>query len=85
PPHHTTPPTPPPAARPPCRVLCGTVVQPVGEAERGLALDVVPALIGAHDVDLTTRSANAAHATWTGQTAAAVVGRTVRDRLGPGA
>ncbi len=55
------------------------------EAELRLVADAMPVLIAFIDRDLTYRFANAAYETWTGQTPDAVVGRTVRDLLGPGA
>ncbi|WP_331293042.1 MULTISPECIES: PAS domain-containing protein [Methylobacterium] len=54
------------------------------EAELRLVADAMPVLIAFIGRDLTYHFANAAYETWTGQGSDAVVGRTVRDLLGPG-
>ncbi len=53
------------------------------EAELRLVADAMPVLIAFIDRNLVYRFANAAYETWTGQSAADVVGRTVTDLLGP--
>ncbi|MCJ2066259.1 PAS domain-containing protein [Methylobacterium sp. J-088] len=53
------------------------------EAELRLVADAMPVLIAFIDRNLVYRFANAAYETWTGLSAAHVVGRTVIDLLGP--
>ncbi len=52
------------------------------EAELRLVADAMPVLIAFIDRNLVYQFANAAYETWTGQSAAQVVGRTVTDLLG---
>ncbi|MCJ2135341.1 PAS domain-containing protein [Methylobacterium sp. J-026] len=53
------------------------------EAELRLVADAMPVLIAFIDRNLVYQFANAAYETWTGLSAADVVGRTVADLLGP--
>ena len=53
------------------------------EAELRLVADAMPVLIAFIDRSLVYQFANAAYETWTGQSAADVVGRTVQELLGP--
>ena len=55
------------------------------EAELRLVADAMPVLIAFIDRALVYQFANAAYETWTGLSAAEVVGRTVQDILGPDA
>ena len=55
------------------------------EAELRLVADAMPVLIAFIDSNLVYQFANAAYETWTGQSAAEVVGQTVRALLGPDA